>query len=191
MLPYGDDMPKPRSQLISLQDTPWIHCVSRCVRRSYLTGFDRETGIDYSHRRGWIVSRLELLADAFSIDIAAYAIMSNHHHVVVRVDQDKAKNWTWQQVIKQWHKVYTGSFLSQRFERDGTLPAAELSLLKAQADTWRERLISVSWFMRALNEPIARWANAEDNITGHFYEGRFKSQALLDERALLTCMAYV
>ena len=184
-------MPKPRSQLINLQDTPWIHCVSRCVRRSYLTGFDRVTGIDYSHRRGWIESRLERLTSAFSIDIAAYAILSNHHHVVVRVDPDKAKHWTWQQVIEQWHKVYTGSFLSQQFAKNGTLPSAELSILKRQADTWRKRLIDISWFMRALNEPIARWANTEDNVTGHFFEGRFKSQSLLDEQAILSCMAYV
>ena len=45
--------------------------------------------------------------------------------------------------------------------------------------------------MKCLNEPIARQANKEDGCTGHFWEARYKSQPLLTEEALLTCMAYV
>ena len=67
----------------------------------------------------------------------------------------------------------------------------ELIVVDQLASEYRKRLMDLSWFMKCLNEYIAHMANKEDNCTGHFWEGRFKSQALLDERALLTCMAYV
>ena len=45
--------------------------------------------------------------------------------------------------------------------------------------------------MKVLNENIAKRANQEDDCTGHFWQARFKSQALLDEQAVLSCLAYV
>lgn len=184
-------MPTPRKALISLQDTPYIHVVSRCVRQAYLCGFDQSTGTDYEYRRAEIEDRLFLVASAFAIDICAYAIMSNHHHEVLFVDVDRAKSWPDEEVIRRWHLIYEGNIRSQRFEKGEPLDEGQLLCLKRDIHVWRERLYSVSWFMRALNEPTARRANKEDKHTGKFFEARFKSQSLLDEQALLSCMAYV
>ncbi|MFT7261530.1 MAG: hypothetical protein ACI9MS_003407 [Glaciecola sp.] len=64
-------MPQARKRLISLIDTPFYHCVSRCVRRSYLCGVDDYSGHNYEHRRGWVEERLLYLSSVFAIDSAA------------------------------------------------------------------------------------------------------------------------
>ncbi len=184
-------MPKPRKALINLDDTPYYHCVSHCVRRSFLCGDDPVTGKSYEHRREWVESRLLELAGIFSIDVCAYVVMSNHTHVVLHVDRDKAQSWSLREVVERWHQLFGGTLISQDFLAGKSLHESQETKLSQQAEVWRERLTSISWFMRCLNEYIARQANAEDGCTGRFWEGRFKSQALLDEAALLACMAYV
>jgi len=185
-------MTRPRSTLVSLDDTPWYHVVSRCVRRAYLCGVDHHSGRDFEYRRGWIVERLEQLAAVFAIDVAAYAVMSNHFHVVLRVDAERALRWDRAEVLRRWTGLFTGPELVQRYRVNPEgLCAAELARVDLWVATYRERLMDLSWFMRMLNESIARQANAEDGVTGRFWEGRFKSQSLLDEQAVLTAMAYV
>ncbi len=186
-------MTQPRKALISLDDTPYYHCVSRCVRRAFLCGADEQSDSsnDYEHRRGWLTHRIKQLANIFAIDIAAYAVMSNHYHLVLRVDRQRIESWSQLEVIQRWRQLFEGPVLIQRFVRNPKLSKAELDKVDEITELWRERLYSISWFMTCLNEPIARAANKEDNCTGHFFEGRFKSQALLDETALLSCMAYV
>jgi REP element-mobilizing transposase RayT len=185
-------MTQPRATLVSLDATPWYHVVSRCVRRAYLCGHDAHSGQNFEHRRGWIVERLKQLAAVFAIDVAAYAVMSNHVHVVMRVDAERARAWDRDEVLRRWTALFTGPELAQRYRAHPEgLCAAELARVDLWVTTYRERLMDLSWFMRVLNEPIARQANAEDGVTGRFWEGRFKSQALLDEQAVLTAMAYV
>jgi len=184
-------MPRPRYSQVSLDATPYYHCISRCVRRAFLCGVDASTGHSFEHRRLWIENKLIDQAQLFAIDLCAYAVMSNHYHAVLHIDRERAFNWSMIQVIERWHTLFRGSLLSQRYQRNESLSKAELVVVKKQVELWRERLTSISWFMRCLNETIARQANEEDNCSGRFWEGRFKSQALLDETALAACMAYV
>ncbi|MGA9573282.1 MAG: hypothetical protein WBS20_04965 [Lysobacterales bacterium] len=184
-------MPQPRNRQVSLEDTPYYHCISRCVRRAFLCGKDSHTGFDFEHRRQWIVDRIKLLCSLFAVDLCAYAIMSNHYHVVVHIDAEQAKQWSDLEVARRWLQIFSGPVLMHQFLGNADLTEPELDYIANLLSTWRQRLADLSWFMRCLNEPIARLANAEDHCTGRFWEGRFKSQALLDARAVLACMAYV
>ena len=180
-------MTKPRSALVSLSDTPWYHVVCRCVRRAFLCGEDARTGESYEHRRGWIVERVKQLSGVFAIDVAAYAVMSNHYHIVLRIDAERAKSWSRDEVLRRWTQLFDGPMLVQRLLAGHAeeMDPATLKRIDEWAETYRTRLCDLSWFMRILNETVARQANAEDEVTGRFWEGRFKSQALLDEQAIL------
>lgn len=184
-------MTQARSTLVSATDTPYYHCISRCVRRAFLCGYDNHTQIDYEHRRQWLEDKLLYTASVFSIKLCAYAVMSNHYHVVVHIHTNTAATWSKREVVRRWHSLFNGTYLSQRFAVGEPLLSTQLEVLDQDIEVWRERLCSLSWFMKVVNESIARRANLEDKCTGHFWESRFKSQALLDERALLSCMAYV
>ncbi|MFS1422081.1 transposase [Shewanella sp. 10N.286.48.B5] len=184
-------MPRPRRSQISLEDTSYYHCCSRVVRRAFLCGDDKYTGNNYDHRRGWVESLILELTDVFAIDVTAYAVMSNHLHVVLHIDIETVNNWSDRDVIEQWHKLFKGDGLTQKFAKGQLIEPHEVTRLKHTIAIYRSRLCDISWFMRCLNEPIARQANQEDNCSGRFWEGRFKSQALLDEAAVLACMAYV
>lgn len=184
-------MPRPRKAQISLEATPYYHCVSRCVRKAFLCGIDKETNKDYEYRREWVEERLLELAGLFAINVAAYTVLSNHYHVVMQVDREHALTWSADEVLDRWEALYSIPLLVQRFRDGEALCAAELDMVNSFITERRRRLYDISWFMRALNEFIARKANAEDRCTGHFWEGRFRSKALLDEKALAVSMAYV
>jgi hypothetical protein len=117
--------------------------------------------------------------------------MSNHYHVVLHVDKARAEAWSDDEVVSRWTRLYKGPLLIQRLRAGFALSPAELSMTLVYIDHFRRQLANLSRFMACLNEYIARKANQEDDCKGRFWEGRFKSQALLDESALLSCMTYV
>jgi hypothetical protein len=117
--------------------------------------------------------------------------MNNHYHIVVKINAERVPDWTDKEVAQRWMQIFSGPLLMHQYRAGTDLTEFQLQRVAELLATWRERLADLSWLMRCINEPIARMANSEDHCTGSFWEGRFKSQALLDDRALLACMAYV
>jgi REP element-mobilizing transposase RayT len=180
-------MTYPRSHLVDPAGGTY-HVCSRCVRRTFLCGVDELTGRDFSHRRQWIQARILELSEIFSISIYAYAVMSNHYHIVLSVD---SLALTDDEVADRWLKLCP---VAAQDEKALTLLAARRAAIinnKERLAELHARLHSLSWYMRFINEPLARLANKEDNCTGRFWEGRFKSQILLDEASILASMVYV
>ena len=184
-------MPRARKHLVCLSRTPYYHVTSRCVRRAFLCGHDQVSGKSYEHRRSWIEERVRILSSLFSIELCAYAIMSNHYHLVVRLNPDESDGWSDNEVLKRWMALFRGPLLVQRYRDGESLNNVETDTLRDIAAVYRKRLGSLSWFMKCLNEPIARQANAEDGCTGHFWEARFHSQPLCTEAALIAALVYV
>ena len=174
-----------RAHLVDPSVSRWYHCITRCVRRAFLLG---EGAND---RKVWIETRLRELAEIFSISVGGFSVLDNHLHLLVRLDPALAEGWSDEDVVRRWGRLFPPRDRSRR-------PLAV-------SDEWvqwrlkdvrlgraaRKRLQSLSWFMKCLKEPLSRLANRQEKTRGTFFEGRFKSVAILDEEALLATCVYI
>ncbi|RUL77618.1 hypothetical protein [Dyella choica] len=158
-------MTYPRHQIVDPASGGFFHCVSRCVRRAFLCGEDAYSGRSYEHRKTWVEERLLALADCFAVGLYAYAVMSNHVHVVLYVDPQAAKDWSDEEVAERWVRVFPVCVDESPDERLCQEKAQRLQGDPERMMELRRRLGDLSWFMRCLNEPIARQANREDGCT--------------------------
>jgi hypothetical protein len=161
-------MTQARRNPISLSDTPYYHCVNRCVGRAFLCGEDRHTGRNYEHRKQWVVEKIKALSSLFAIDICAYAVLANHYHIVMFVDEKRALEWNDEEVVARWKQLFRGVILVDRYMAGQCGTNAEAGKAREVINQWRERLSDISWYMRCLNEHIAREANKEDGCKGRF-----------------------
>ena len=182
---------KKRVEIFHPREVGYLFITQRCARRAWLTGTDALTGKDFSYRREMIRARMEALASVFAIDILNYAILSNHFHLVLRNRPDVVDRWQDVEIAERWLRIYPG----KRIEEDlGTPERNAIDIIlqdEARLVELRSRLSDPSWFMKALSEPIARRCNREDECTGHFWEGRFKAQPLLDSSSIAAACQYV
>ena len=169
-----------------------FHVTKRCVRRAFLCGHDRQSDKSYDHRKQWLRERMEFLSSIFAVDCLTYSVMSNHCHLILRSRPDLVKSWTDEEVALRWLKLCP-------LRKDDSGVAAkptdeEIAMITSsvsRVQELRHRFSDISWWVKLFSQKIAQRANKEDRCTGHFWEGRFRSQALLDEAAILACAAYV
>ena len=180
-----------RSKLVDVAVSRWYHCISRCVRRAFL--FSEGENSNSGDRKGWIERRLKELAGIFAVSVGGFSVMDNHLHLLLRLDSLKAEEWKAEEVVNRWFKLFPPRGTDRKPlppEKLNALVTERLKDAKWIAST-RERLGSLSWFMKCLKEPLSRMVNKAEKCTGAFFEGRFKSIAILDEEALLSVCAYI
>lgn len=180
-----------RNEQFVAGDVCIVHAVQRCVRRAFLAGVDEKSGVDFSFRREWIRRRMEALASVFGVDVLTYAVLSNHIHLILRNRPDVVAAWSDEEAALRWLRVFPGRRLDEQLAEPTENDVRTLAGNRQRMAEVRSRLSDISWFMRALSEPIARLANKQDECTGRFWEGRFKAQRIVDEAGLLACAMYV
>ena len=175
-----------RSRLVDATVSRWYHCISRCVRRAHLMGDEAAPG-----RKDWIENRLKELDQIFAVSVGGFSLMDNHLHLLLRIDPEVANGWSDSEVVERWFRL----FPPRGSDRKPMKVSKEMVAARVGNADWvtgaRKRLSSLGWFMKCLKEPLARMANKQDKCTGAFFEGRFKSIAILDEESLVSVCAYI
>ncbi|NIL95702.1 MAG: hypothetical protein GTO53_00670 [Planctomycetales bacterium] len=173
-----------RSQLVDVSVTPWYHVISKTVRDAFLL---REGELD---RKQWIEDRLQLLTEVFAVELAGFAVLDNHLHLLVHLVPEHIDSWSDEEVLQRWFTIHPPRVNRKPIEVTAEVirDHAKDAQLVARA---RQRLGDLGWFMKSLKEPLARLANEADGTSGAFWQSRYKSIGILDTKALLAVCAYI
>jgi hypothetical protein len=111
--------------------------------------------------------------------VGGFSVLDNHLHHLVRLDPALGQGWSDEEVVRRWGRLFP-----PRDKARQALPVTEDWVqARLKEARWvakaRQRLQSLSWFMKCLKEPLARLANRQDQMRGAFIESRFKSVAIL------------
>ena len=168
------------------------HICNRTVRKCFLMGQDESSGKNFDHRKVWIEEYLKQFSAQFGVDLLGFSILSNHFHLILRTRPDVVATWSDEEVARRWMML-----CPHRKNADGspcqpTEPEIRsIAGCPVKTKEIRERLSSISWWMRLLCQRIAMRANREENEAGRFWQDRYRATVLTDEASLLACAAYV
>jgi len=154
-----------RAHLVDVAVTRWYHCITRCVRRAFLLNEGPTS------RKQWIENRLEELAQIFSISVGGFAVLDNHLHVLLRLDPDLAQAWSDEDVVRRWGRLFPPRGKAREPLRVSEAWVQDRLKDAGWVATARNRLQSLSWFMKCLKEPLSRLANRQEETRGAFLKG--------------------
>jgi len=152
--------------------------------------------LEHEERRTWLMDRLRWLTQYFAVDVLEAAVMHNHLHLVTSTNPEMAGSWSAVEVATRFRTMCPDYALRKRMKIRSRDPVSDAEIAAAVADPaliakWREDLASVSFLHKLLKQKIAWTCNRQDKVTGHFWEGRFKSIVALDDEAIVAHMVYV
>ena len=191
---------KTRRSLIDPDQVTIAHVVAKTARNLFLLGVETQATDYNSHRKDWIVDILEFQSSLMAIDLLDYCLLSNHIHQILRSRPDAVKEWTDEEVARRWLNLCPKSKkclkVGDKVHRV-PIPPKETQIQalannEKKIKEIRERLSSISWWMRLLCQKVAQRANFEDGGSmGPFWKGRFHSTIIEDTDHLLGCALYV
>lgn len=183
----------PRSEVVREGEKGFYHVWARCVRRAFLFGPDEQSDSDFSHRRAWIHDYLIQLCGHFGVEVNFHSEMENHLHLLIATRPDIVELWSDEEVVRRWMTICR-LIRSKDGKTIRELPEVDFQAKLRDPEKVvqiRKNLSSVSQFMKALCEHIARRANREDGLTGAFFESRFGCRRIENEAGIVICGMYI
>jgi len=179
-----------RSSQICLEECRCYHVIARCTRQLHLLG---GSDADRAERKGLILRHLKRVATSSAVGVAGFAIMDNHVHLLLKVDTESARGWSEREVARRWlglHPPRDG--YRRRIDiEDEHVDTLLTDPTPGHVDLLREKLTSISQFMKELKQEVTQEINRLESTVGSLWAGRFKSKRVIDEAQLLTTLAYI
>jgi REP element-mobilizing transposase RayT len=160
-----EEFTMPRIQRLIINDETAVYHV---MSRTALDGFPFD-----DIEKDFMVDLIRRYSNLYFVEIIGFCLMGNHFHLLVRMFPD------FKFTDKDITKRYADFYGKKEIFADGRIPY------------WREKLSSLSEFMREIKVGFARYYNKRHNRRGYFWGDRFKSVIVENGETLINGLAYI
>ena len=156
-------MPRIRRMVIN-DETTVYHVMSRTALDGFPLG-DVE--------KDFMLDLIRRYSTLYLVEILGFCLMGNHFHILVKMFPEQ--KFSDEDIQKRYEKFYGDDAMFAA----GWIPSL------------REKLSSLSEFVREIKVGFARFYNKRHNRRGYFWGDRFKSVIVENGETLINCLAYI